>query len=137
MSRLVVLDNEAVQALRDPVHPKHRQVLGHVQVVVSRKRRAEPIRIVVPTAVRAEAGWDRTSPSWAFANQLRISDSPLDTRGADTAAAIVSGTGVSVADAHVGAVVQAGSDAQVTIITSDPGDIRRVSGGVHITVVTV
>ncbi len=137
MSRQVVLDNEAVQALRDPAHSKHRRVVSHVQVVASRKRHAEPIGIVVPTAVRVEAGWDRTSPAWAFPNQLRIADSPLDAPAANTAAAIGSRAGVSVADAHVGAVVRSISDAQVTVITSDPGDIRRTAGGADITIVSI
>ena len=62
MTHLVVLDNEAVQALRDPGHPKHRHVASQAQVVASRKRRAMAIQVVVPTAVRVEAGWDRASP---------------------------------------------------------------------------
>jgi hypothetical protein len=107
VSRLIVLDNEAVQALADPAHPKHRQVVSHAQVVASRKRRAMPISLAVPTAVRVEAGWDRNSPSWAFLNRLRIGDVPLDTAQANAAAAIRDCTRVSVADAHVGAVVQA------------------------------
>jgi hypothetical protein len=137
MSRQVVLDNEAVQALRDPAHSKHRRVVSHVQVVASRKRRAEPIGIVVPTAVRVEAGWDRTSSGWAFPNQLRIADSPLDTPAANTAAAIGASMGVSVAGAHVGAVARSIPDAQVTIITSDPGDMRRIAGDADITIVTI
>lgn len=137
MSRVVVLDNEAVQALRDPGHSKHRRVVSHVQVVASRKRRAVPIGIVVPTAVRVEAGWDRTSPTWAFPNRLRIADSSLDTPSANTAAAIRARTGVSVADAHVGAIICSASDAQITVITSDPGDIRRIAGEAHVTIVTI
>jgi predicted nucleic acid-binding protein len=127
MSRLVVLDNEAVQALRDPAHSKHRRVVSHVQVVASRKRRAEAIGILVPTAVRVEAGWDRTSPAWAFPNRLRTADAPLDTQSADTAAAVRARTGVSVADAHIGAVMRARRDTQLTVITSDPGDMRLLA----------
>ncbi|HUY52930.1 MAG TPA: hypothetical protein VMV92_45745 [Streptosporangiaceae bacterium] len=137
MSRLVVLDNEAVQALRDPAHSKHRRVVSHVQVVASRKRRAEAIGIVVPTAVRVEAGWDRTSPAWVFPNRLRIADSPLDTPSANTAAAIRARTGVSVADAHVGAVMRSAPDAQITVITSDPGDMRQLAGDADVTIVTI
>src|SRR6266581_9245682 len=80
MTHLVVLDCEAVQALREPGHSKHRRVVSHAQVVASRKRRAVAIQQVVPTAVRVEAGWDRTSPAWVLPNRLRIADSPLDTR---------------------------------------------------------
>jgi len=63
-SHLVLLDNEAVQALGDPTHPKHPHVVSHVQVVAGRKRRAMPITIAVPTAIRVEAGWNRNSPAW-------------------------------------------------------------------------
>src|ERR1700684_2689363 len=103
MMRLVVLDNEAVRALQDPAHPKHRHVVSHAHVAAhpssptvftppragtSRKRRAAAIQVVVPTAVRVEAGWDRTSPAWVFPNRLRIADSPLDTVSASMAAGI-------------------------------------------------
>jgi predicted nucleic acid-binding protein len=137
MSRLVLLDNEAVQALRDPAHPKHRKVVSHVQVVATRKRRAESIDLAVPTAVRVEAGWNRTSPAWAFPNMLRIADSPLDAAAANDAADICSGAGVSVADAHLGAVMQSASADQITVITSDLRDMRRVAGDANVTVVVI
>ena len=137
MTRLVVLDNEAVQALQDSAHPKHRQVVSQAQVVASRKRRAAAIEIVVPTAVRVEAGWDRTSPAWAFPNRLRIADSPLDTARASTAAGIRDRTGVSVADSHIGAVIQSAPHSQITVVTSDPGDMRLVAGDKNITVATI
>jgi predicted nucleic acid-binding protein len=137
MSHLVVLDNEAVQALTDPDHPKHRHVLSHVQVVADRKRRALPISLTVPTAIRVEAGWDRTSTEWAFLNRLRIADVPLDAAYANAAADIRNRTRVSVADAHAGAVIQASQADQITVITSDPTDMRRVAGDSRISIVTV
>jgi predicted nucleic acid-binding protein len=137
MTHLVVLDNEAVQALQDPGHPKHRHVVSQAQVVASRKRRAAVIQVVVPTAVRVEAGWDRTSPAWAFPNHLRIADIPLDTAYANTAAAIHSRTGVSVADAHLGAVIQSAPADQITVVTSDPDDMRLVAGDKDITVAAI
>ena len=137
MTHLVVLDSEAVQALRDPGHPKHRHVVSQAQVVASRKRRAVAIQMVVPTAVRVEAGWDRTSPAWVFPNRLRIADCPLDTASANTAAGIRDRTGVSVADSHMGAVIQSASDSQITVVTSDPGDMRLVAGDKNITVAAI
>jgi hypothetical protein len=137
MTHLVVLDCEAVQALRDPGHSKHRRVVSHAQVVASRKRRAVAIQLVVPTAVRVEAGWDRTSPAWVLPNRLRIADSPLDTVSANAAAGIRDRTGVSVADSHIGAVIQSAPEGQVTVVTSDPGDMRRVAGDRNITVATI
>jgi len=137
MTHLVVLDCEAVQALRDPGHSKHRRVVSHAQVVASRKRRAVAIQIVVPTAVRVEAGWDRTSRAWVFPNLLRIADSPLDTASANTAAGIRDRTSVSVADSHIGAVIQSAPYSQITVVTSDPGDMRRVAGDKNITVAAI
>ncbi len=137
MSRLVVLDNEAVQALQDPGHPRHRRVVSHAQVVASRKQRAAAIQVVVPTSVRVEAGWDRTSPAWVFPNRLRIADVPLDTAHASTAAAIRNRTGVSVAYGHLGSVIQSTSAGQITVVTSDPGDMRLVAGDKPVTVVTL
>jgi predicted nucleic acid-binding protein len=137
MTRLVVLDNEAVQALAGPRHPKHKRVLSHMEAVERRKRQAATISLVVPVAVRVEAGWDRTSPQWAFLNRLRIADVPLDSPRANAAAAIHDEAQVSVADAHVGATVRGAANADVTVITSDPADIRRVAGNRQVTVVVI
>jgi hypothetical protein len=134
VSRVILLDYEPVQALADPAHPKHRRAVSHAQVAVSRKARALPVSIAVPTAVRVEAGWDRTSASWAFINRLRIADIPLDPGHANAAAAIRSRTRVSVADAHIGAAIRAAD--QVTVLTSDPLDMHAVAEGKPIEVVT-
>ncbi len=137
MTHLVVLDCEAIQALQDPGHPKHLRVVSYAQVVASRKRRAVAIQMVVPTAVRVEAGWDRTSPAWVFTNRLRIADSPLDTASANTAAGIRDRVGVSVADSHMGTVIQSALHDQITVVTSDPGDMRMVAGDKNITVAAI
>lgn len=136
--RTVVLDNEAVQALRSTEHPKHAQVIAHVQVVAQRKRKAIPLDVVVPTAVRVEAGWDRRAPAAALINHLRIADLPLDAATANFAGDLVAGLGVSVADAHVGATVRTVADrGAVAIITSDPGDMVAVSDPIAVTIVTI
>jgi hypothetical protein len=137
MSHLIVLDNEAVQALSDPVHKKHVRVMSQVQVLVDRKSRGLSTTVVVPTTVRVEAGWDRTVPVWAFLNGLRIGDITLDGSSANVAASIRQDVRVSVADAHIGAVIQAATASKVTVITSDPGDIRRVAAGREVNVVTI
>ena len=137
MSQVVLLDNEAVQALEDPTHPKHRRVVAQAQVVAQRKRRAASIEVIVPTAVRVEAGWDRTASAWAFPNRLRINDMPLDSVHANTAAAILNRTGVSVADAHLGAVIQSSPADRITVVTSDPDDIHLVAGHRQIVVVSI
>jgi hypothetical protein len=137
MSHLIVLDNEAVQALSDPSHKKHARVISHVQVVADRKSRGLSITVVVPTAVRVEAGWDRTMPAWAYLNQLLIGDVTLDGSSANIAASIRQDARVSVADAHIGAVIRAAAAKKVTVITSDPGDVRRVAADREINVITI
>jgi predicted nucleic acid-binding protein len=135
--RLVLLDNEAVQALRDPAHRKHQRVLDEVQFAVKRAARTLSVRVGVPVAVRVEVGWDRTTPAWAFINRFPIDDIPLDASYADVAAGIAKRTKVSVADAHIGAAIQAAGTDQVTVITSDPGDMRKVAEGRQVNVVAL
>ena len=137
MSSLVLLDNEAVQALGAVAHPKHRRVLSYVQVVTQRKRRAVQVNVATPTTVRVEAGWDRSAASWSFPNSLRIDDAVLDASQANSAASIRAGTGVSVADAHLGAVIRSTPVLQITVVTSDPSDARIVAGDRRITIVTI
>jgi predicted nucleic acid-binding protein len=135
MSWMILLDSEAVQALADPGHRKHRRVVDYAQVAASRKARGGAVSLAVPTAVRVEAGWDRTAPAWAFVNRLRINDIPLDGQRADAAAAIGRRTGVSVADAHLGAAMA--DAAQVTVVTSDPRDMHLVAEGKQVEVVAL
>ncbi|CCG03603.1 hypothetical protein [Blastococcus saxobsidens] len=137
--KTVVLDNEAVGALSDPGHHKHRPMLAHLAGVVDRRRRGVATGVVVPTAVRVEAGWDRTVPTAAVINRLRIVDVLLDGASADVAAHIVADTRVSVADAHIGAVVRslARSGDDVLVLTSDPQDITRAAGPAGVRVVRI
>lgn len=136
--RTVVLDNEAVQALRWTAHPKHARVIAHVQVVAQRKRKAIPLDVVAPTAVRVETGWDRRAPAAALINHLRIADAPLNTTSANVAAEVAERLHVSVADAHIGAVVRSVAEhGHVAIITSDPDDIAAVTDPVPVTIVSI
>jgi hypothetical protein len=137
MTHVVLLDNEAVQALGEPGHAKHRRVLSHLQVVADRRRRALQIDLRVPTSVRVEAGWDRSARRSAFLNRLRISDEPLDRPVADIAAAIRSDLGISAADAHLGAVVRTTRSDRISVLTSDPGDMDAVAGDRHVVIVTI
>lgn len=124
--RAVVLDNEAVAALREPSHGKHRMVMAHLQAVVDRRTRGDLVTVVVPCAVRAEAGWDRSAPSAAVINRYRVTDVPLDSERTNLAAALVATEQVSVADAHIGATVLAAGWTDTVVLTSDPDDMRRV-----------
>jgi hypothetical protein len=42
-----------------------------------------------------------------------------------------------VADSHVGAVIQPAPDGQITVVTSDPGDMRLAAGDMNITVAAI
>jgi hypothetical protein len=137
VNSIILLDNEAVQALADKAHSKHRRVLNEVLVANRRATRALSFGIAVPAAVRVEAGWDRTAAAWTFVNQLRIADIPLDARHADAAASIRQRAQVSVAGAHLGAAIQGAEADHVTVITSDPRDIQRVAEGRRVGVVAI
>ena len=137
VSRLVLLDNEAVQALRDPAHRKHRRVLDEVEFAFKRVVRTLPVSVAVPAAVRVEAGWDRTAPALGVCQPVPDRRYPLGTHHADAAAGIAKRTGVSVADAHLGAAIQAAEADHVTVLTSDPGDMRRVAEGRQVNVVAL
>lgn len=133
-ARTVVLDNEAVQALVDVANRKHRRVLAAVEVTAARNlRRAGAVRLVVPTAVRVEAGWDRRARRSAAINSLRVDDSPLDHQAADIAAAVVSALGVSVADAHLASVLLTPPGPHA-VLTSDKADVRRIAAHVGVAV---
>jgi hypothetical protein len=136
-ARSIVLDNEAVQALLAPDHRKHRRVLAAVEAVTVRAlRHAGSVRLVVPTAVRVEAGWDRRAPGAAAINRMRVDDAPLDRPAADRAAGVRHALSVSVADAHLAAVL-ASTAAPVAVLTSDVADIRRIADHLNLGVTVV
>lgn len=56
---------------------------------------------------------------------------------ANRAAAIRGRTGVSIADAHLGAVMAAASGFDITVISSDPRDMREVAGDTNVTIVAI
>ncbi len=71
-------------------------------------------------------------------NRLRIGDAGLDDAAANLAAAIRARHEVSVADAHVGAVVAVlAPQRAVTVITGDPTDVANVLQPHAVTVVTL
>lgn len=121
-----MLDNEAVQALTDAAHPKHRTVVAHLAGAVSRRRRGTMVEAVVATTVRVEAGWDRSAPGAATINRFRLRDHVLDAQAANMAANIQSRCGLGPADAHLGATVRSVSSGDVVVLTSDPTDIAVV-----------
>jgi hypothetical protein len=134
-ARTVVLDNEAVQALADAAHRKHRRVLAIVNLVATRnaRRDAPAVQLVVPTAVRVEAGWHRRARKAATINRLRIDDLVLDTAAADSAVEVRSTLAVSVADAHIAACLGR-TPGPHAVVTSDVEDLRRIAGHLDVDV---
>lgn len=136
-ARTVVLDNEAVQALLDPGHREHRAALAVMEATAARNlRRAGMVRVIVPTAVRVEAGWDRRAPGAAAVNRLRVDDAALDTAAADRAVPIRSRLGVSVVDAHLAAVIAA-TPGPHAVVTSDADDLGRIAAQLAVEVAIV
>jgi predicted nucleic acid-binding protein len=122
----VILDNEAVQALAEVAHRKHRRALALVEAIAARNvRRSGSVRLLVPTTVRVEAGWDRRARRAAAINRLRVTDAPLDTGAADRSSRIREAVSVSVADAHMAAVLQTTAGPH-TVVTSDADDVTRL-----------
>jgi hypothetical protein len=128
----LVLDNEAVQALADVSHRKHRRVLAFVEAANERSgRRRQPLSVVVPVAVRIKAGWDRRVPVAATLNRIsRARDVVLDGRAADRAADLRGQTGVSAVDATVAQVAETFTG-PVMILSSDTSDMRRLAAVVE------
>lgn len=124
----LVLDNEAVQALADVHHRKHRRAISFVELANQRSGpRRQPVAIIVPVAVRVETGWDRTAPSAAALNRIsRARDIVLESRAADRAAQLRQSAGVSVVDATVAHAAEA-SARPVAILTSDSKDMHRLA----------
>lgn len=124
----LVLDNEAVQALADVQHRKHRRALAFVEAANQRSaRRRGAMAVLVPVAVRVEAGWDRSAPGAALLNRIsRARDVLLDAHAANRAAELRGQTGVSVVDATVGQASESASG-PVAILTSDPAYMQRLA----------
>lgn len=130
--RSIVLDNEAVQALSDPTHRKHRAVLAHLEVRNQRQRRRQVvIQVLVPVAVRVEAGWDRTAATAADINRISAAvDVDLRHAGADRAAQLRQAANVSVVDATVAQAAEAAPHPAV-VLTSDTDDMTRLAAALE------
>ena len=140
MTRVIILDTEAMQAISDENHPKHAEAISYAELTRQRKKRLQQARVVVPTCVRVEAALDHRKPASAAFNRFGIDDIGLDQTTASVAAHIrcQHGAQISVTDAHLGAtVLQRFANDDVTIITSDPADMALVSAPVDVNVITI
>lgn len=124
---VAILDNEPLQALADPAHPKHRELMRLLEAVAQRRRRAEAPSVIVSTVVRLEAGIDRQAPSSALLGKLRVRDEALSSSRTDRAVALRRAAGGAPADA---ATVQLAEEsapaARVTVYTADLTDMPRL-----------
>jgi hypothetical protein len=129
--RHLVLDNEAAQALSSSRTHDRRRASVVAAVMAANGR------VVVPTAVRVEAGWRRRDPAAAGANRLVSNDVPLDRADADRAvqlrrlvptASVVDAT-VAVAAERVDADVPC---AVVEVLTSDVADISALAAHIEV-----
>lgn len=108
----MLLDNQAVQALQAPRHRKHRRALALIEAQAHRSAtRAGDVRLMVPTTVRVE-------------------DAELDGTSADLAAGVRRALHLSVADAHLAAVL-ASTPPPHAVLTSDVDDVQRIAS--HLT----
>jgi hypothetical protein len=120
--RRLVFDNQAASALLRGPDAERRQVIEALA--------AADGGAVVPTAVRAESGWDRRAGLAAPANQLVPDDDPLDRTGADRASELRAPVpAASVVDACVAVAAEraAALGGLVEILTSGPGDMAALA----------
>jgi hypothetical protein len=150
-NQIVILDHEAIHALSDVGHAKHRLVIALMQMTAHRRGKGRNVHVLIPAAVRVESGWDCSRPSAAIIDRLRIIDVALDSDSANRAANITAANitavnigaerKVSVADAHIGAtisVLRAHSiSTRISVVTSDPSDIAVVAGDHPVTMVAI
>lgn len=124
---MLVLDNEAVQALVEPTHAKHALALALLEARTQRNARTPgSVIAVVPTAVRVEAGVDRTDPGAHALGRLRVHDVELTTARADAASRLRKAVGGSTEDATVAEAATGHADALVTVVTADLTDLPRL-----------
>jgi len=127
-----VLDNEALQALADRHHPKHRGMLEKIAAVTYESRRGVSVRVVTPTAVRVEALVSRQAAGTATLGRFQVQDVPLDGARADRCVTLAAAATATVVDTTVAeaAESQAGTR-RVSIYTADVADLTRLVGHVE------
>lgn len=123
----LVLDNEALQALADPRHPKHRVMLEKIAAVKYESERGASVRVVTPTAVRVEALVSRQTAVTAALGRFNVQDIALDSTRADRCVALAAAATATAVDATVAAAAESEAHTrQVTVYTSDVGDLTRL-----------
>ena len=128
-----MLDNEAVQALAQPHHPRHRHLLAVLEAGFLRGGHpSTAAAIVTPTPVRLEAGLARAAH--ANLGRFRVGDVGLTTARTDRCIAVRAAAGGSLVDASVAQAAEEHADTgrRVTVFTSDLTDLPGlVAAGSH------
>lgn len=127
----LVLDNEALQALADLRHPKHRVMLEKIAAVKYESARGASVRVVTPTAVRVEALVSRQSTGTASLGRFHVQDIALDATRADRCIALAGAASATAVDATVAETAESEARTRrVSVCTSDVEDLARLTAHV-------
>lgn len=128
----MVLDNEAVQALANLRHLKHRVMLEKLAAVKYESARGASVRVVTPTAVRVEALVSRQSAGTASLGRFHVQDIALDAARADRCVALAHAASATAVDATVAEAAESEARTRrVSVCTSDVEDLARLMS--HVT----
>lgn len=125
----VLLDNEALQALSDLRHRKHRAALAVLAAIDVRTRaRAGTVAVLTTTATRIEAGTPASAADRAALGRLPLLDMELTSGRADRGTELRRATGCSVVDATLAQAAEelAGPRTSVVLLTSDTSDLAAL-----------
>lgn len=126
-SAALVLDNEALQALADPRHPKHRIMLEKIAAVKYESLRGSSVRVVTPTAVRVEALISRQTPGAAAPGRFNVQDIALDSTRTDRCVTLAAAAAATAVDATVAEAAESEARTRrVSVYTSDVADLTRL-----------
>jgi predicted nucleic acid-binding protein len=134
---LLILDNEAIQALSHHSHPKHRRMLAIIERFQSLLQRGFQATLIVPTTVRVEALINRQDPAASFVNRIANYDHSLDNLTADHAATLRQQFPfLSVVDAHIAALALV-DKRDIVLITSDTDDFENCLSSKDINIIRI
>lgn len=127
----LVLDNEALQALGDRRHAKHRVMLEKIAAVAYESRRGASVRVVTPTVVRVEALISRRASETATLGRFKVQDITLDSTRADRCVVLAAAATATAVDATVAEAAESEARTRrVSVYTSDVADLTRLVGHV-------
>jgi predicted nucleic acid-binding protein len=123
---LLILDNEAIQALSHHSHPKHRRMLAIIERFQSLLQRGFQATLIVPTTVRVEALINRQDPAASFVNRIVNYAATLRQQFPI----------LSVVDAHIAALALV-DKRDIVLITSDTDDFENCLSSKDINIIRI